>query len=46
MSSGGHPLATLAGWSVDDLDRTIDELASRGVGFEQYDQSGISEASG
>ena len=30
--------ATVAGWFVHDLDQTIDELASRGVVFEQYDQ--------
>jgi catechol 2,3-dioxygenase-like lactoylglutathione lyase family enzyme len=37
----GNSQATLAGWSVDDLDETIDDLASRGVAFEQYDQPGI-----
>jgi catechol 2,3-dioxygenase-like lactoylglutathione lyase family enzyme len=39
--NAGTSSATLAGWSVDDLDRTMDELASRGVTFEQYDQPGI-----
>jgi catechol 2,3-dioxygenase-like lactoylglutathione lyase family enzyme len=39
--NAGKSSATLAGWFVDDLDRTMDELASRGVGFEQYDQPGI-----
>jgi len=33
--------ATQVGWFVDDLDRTMDELASRGVRFERYDQPGI-----
>jgi catechol 2,3-dioxygenase-like lactoylglutathione lyase family enzyme len=33
--------ATVAGWLVDDLDQTMDELASRGVEFEQYDQPGL-----
>jgi catechol 2,3-dioxygenase-like lactoylglutathione lyase family enzyme len=33
--------ATVAGWLVDDLDQTMDELASRGVEFERYDQPGL-----
>jgi catechol 2,3-dioxygenase-like lactoylglutathione lyase family enzyme len=40
--NAGRSPATLAGWTVDDLDQTMDELASRGVVFEQYDQPGIS----
>jgi catechol 2,3-dioxygenase-like lactoylglutathione lyase family enzyme len=39
--NAGTSSATLAGWSVDDLDQTMDELASRGVAFEHYDQPGI-----
>ena len=39
--NAGKSPATLAGWSVDDLDRTMNELASRGVVFEQYDQPGL-----
>ncbi len=39
--NAGMSSATLAGWFVDDLDETMDELASRGVAFEQYDQPGI-----
>ena len=39
--NAGKSPATLAGWVVDDLDQTMDELASRGVVFEQYDQPGI-----
>jgi catechol 2,3-dioxygenase-like lactoylglutathione lyase family enzyme len=39
--NAGKSAATLAGWFVDDLDLTMDELASRGVVFEQYDQPGI-----
>jgi catechol 2,3-dioxygenase-like lactoylglutathione lyase family enzyme len=39
--NAGKSPATLAGWFVDDLDRTMDELASRGVRFEQYDQPGL-----
>jgi catechol 2,3-dioxygenase-like lactoylglutathione lyase family enzyme len=36
--NAGKSPATLAGWFVDDLDQTIDELGSRGVVFERYDQ--------
>jgi catechol 2,3-dioxygenase-like lactoylglutathione lyase family enzyme len=39
--NAGRSPATLAGWFVDDLDRTMEELASRGVVFEQYDQPGL-----
>jgi catechol 2,3-dioxygenase-like lactoylglutathione lyase family enzyme len=39
--NAGKSPATLAGWFVDDLDQTMDELASRGVAFERYDQPGI-----
>ncbi len=37
----GASTATLAGWTVDDLTQTMDELTSRGVHFEHYDQPGI-----
>jgi catechol-2,3-dioxygenase len=39
--NAGRSRATLAGWFVDDLHQTMDQLASRGVVFEQYDQPGI-----
>jgi catechol 2,3-dioxygenase-like lactoylglutathione lyase family enzyme len=39
--NAGTSSATVAGWFVDDLARTMAELASRGVVFEQYDQPGI-----
>jgi catechol 2,3-dioxygenase-like lactoylglutathione lyase family enzyme len=39
--NAGMSRATIAGWFVDDLDRTMDDLASRGVVFEQYDQPGL-----
>jgi len=39
--NAGKSPATLAGWFVDDLDEAMDELASRGVVFEQYDQPGL-----
>jgi catechol 2,3-dioxygenase-like lactoylglutathione lyase family enzyme len=39
--NAGKSPATLAGWFVDDLDQTMEDLASRGVVFEQYDQPGL-----
>lgn len=39
--NAGKSTATLAGWFVDDLDQTMDELVSRGVVFEQYDHPGL-----
>jgi catechol 2,3-dioxygenase-like lactoylglutathione lyase family enzyme len=33
--------ATQFGWDVDDLEATVDELISKGVTFEQYDQPPI-----
>jgi catechol 2,3-dioxygenase-like lactoylglutathione lyase family enzyme len=39
--NAGKSPATLAGWDVADLDQTMDDLASRGVVFEQYDQPGL-----
>jgi catechol 2,3-dioxygenase-like lactoylglutathione lyase family enzyme len=45
--NAGKSPATMAGWFVDDLDQTMDDLASRGVVFERYDQPGIkTDASG
>lgn len=32
---------TLIGWEVDDIDSTVDDLAARGVRFEQYDFPGL-----
>ena len=37
----GTAQSTLATWEVDDLDATIDELARKGVTFEQYDFPGL-----
>jgi catechol 2,3-dioxygenase-like lactoylglutathione lyase family enzyme len=34
----GKATATVAGWSVDDLERLVDELASNGVSFERYEE--------
>jgi catechol 2,3-dioxygenase-like lactoylglutathione lyase family enzyme len=39
--NAGTSTATVAGWAVDNLDQTMDELAGRGVTFEQYDQPGL-----
>jgi catechol 2,3-dioxygenase-like lactoylglutathione lyase family enzyme len=41
VENAGRSTATLAGWLVADLDSTMADLASRGVGFEQYDQPGL-----
>ncbi|HET7480919.1 MAG TPA: VOC family protein [Rubrobacteraceae bacterium] len=37
----GKSTATLAGWGVDDVERVVDELASKGVIFERYDKGPI-----
>ncbi len=34
----GKATATVARWDVDDLEHVVDELAARGVTFEQYDE--------
>jgi catechol 2,3-dioxygenase-like lactoylglutathione lyase family enzyme len=39
--NAGKSPATLAGWDVDDFDRTMEELSARGVAFERYDQPGL-----
>jgi catechol 2,3-dioxygenase-like lactoylglutathione lyase family enzyme len=33
--------ATVAGWTVDDLERVVDELTAEGVTFERYDDARI-----
>ena len=33
--------ATLAGWDVDDVEGVVEELTSRGVTFERYDEGPI-----
>jgi catechol 2,3-dioxygenase-like lactoylglutathione lyase family enzyme len=40
--NAGKSPATLAGFFVEDLSETMDELGGRGVTFEQYDQPGLS----
>ncbi|CAA9265061.1 MAG: hypothetical protein AVDCRST_MAG93-2364 [uncultured Chloroflexia bacterium] len=37
----GKSTATLAGWGVNDVERVVDELTSRGVSFERYNQGSI-----
>jgi catechol 2,3-dioxygenase-like lactoylglutathione lyase family enzyme len=37
----GTATATLATWHVDDIDRVVDELTSRGVTFERYDDPAL-----
>jgi hypothetical protein len=39
--NAGKSGATLAFWRVDDVDKVVDELASKGVSFEQYDMDPI-----
>lgn len=34
--------ATVAGWTVDDLEHVVDELSASGVTFERYDDEQIS----
>ncbi|HYU57989.1 MAG TPA: VOC family protein [Actinomycetota bacterium] len=37
----GTNQATAAGFYVDDIEKTIDELTAKGVVFEQYDMPGL-----
>ena len=37
----GTATSTVAGWEVGDIEAVVDELAARGVGFEQYDEPGL-----
>jgi catechol 2,3-dioxygenase-like lactoylglutathione lyase family enzyme len=37
----GKSTATLAGWGVDDVEGVVEELTSRGVSFERYDEGPI-----
>jgi catechol 2,3-dioxygenase-like lactoylglutathione lyase family enzyme len=39
VSAGaGSSESTIAGWTVDDTEAAVEELAGRGVAFEQYDE--------
>ena len=37
----GKSTATLAGWGVDDVEEVVDELTSKGVTFERYEEGPI-----
>jgi catechol 2,3-dioxygenase-like lactoylglutathione lyase family enzyme len=37
----GKSTATLASWGVDDVERVVDELNTRGVTFDRYDEGPI-----
>jgi catechol 2,3-dioxygenase-like lactoylglutathione lyase family enzyme len=37
-ANAGKSAATLVGWDVDDLEKVVDELTSKGVRFEQYEE--------
>ena len=37
----GKSTATLAGWGVNDVESVVDELSSRGVTFERYNEGPI-----
>ena len=34
----GMSTATLASWYVEDVERVVDELTSKGIAFERYDE--------
>jgi catechol 2,3-dioxygenase-like lactoylglutathione lyase family enzyme len=37
----GKSTATLAGWGVNDVEEIVEELTSKGVAFEHYDEGAI-----
>ena len=39
--AAGSAQHTLIGWLVADIERTVDDLTARGVGFERYDYPGL-----
>jgi catechol 2,3-dioxygenase-like lactoylglutathione lyase family enzyme len=41
-AAAGASGATVAGWTVDDLEHVVDELTASGVTFERYDEEQIS----
>ncbi len=45
-SSAGTAQHTLAGWVVDDIERTVSQLRERGVVFEEYDFPGLRTVDG
>jgi catechol 2,3-dioxygenase-like lactoylglutathione lyase family enzyme len=40
-TNAGTSSATVAGWFVDDLEQTMDELTARGAVFQRYAQPGL-----
>ena len=40
-SGAGASRATVAGWTVNDLEAVVDELTAKGVEFERYDEPPI-----
>lgn len=44
--NAGTSKASQAFWQVDDLEREVSELKSRGVTFEEYDHPGLKTANG
>lgn len=44
--NAGSSGATLAGWWVEDVEATVDELSARGVTFEQYGEPFNTDAKG
>ncbi len=44
--NAGTSGATLAGWTVDDVEATVDELTAKGVTFEQYGEPFNTDAKG
>jgi catechol 2,3-dioxygenase-like lactoylglutathione lyase family enzyme len=44
--NAGTSGATLAGWTVDDVEATVDELTASGVTFEQYGEPFNTDAKG
>jgi catechol 2,3-dioxygenase-like lactoylglutathione lyase family enzyme len=40
-STPASSTATLASWYVDDVERVVDELTSKGIDFERYDEGPI-----
>jgi catechol 2,3-dioxygenase-like lactoylglutathione lyase family enzyme len=44
--SAGTAQHTLAAWEVDDIEKVVVELRSRGVEFEEYDYPGLKTVNG
>ena len=41
LEHAGKSTATLVGWGVEDVEEVVDELTSKGVTFERYDEGPI-----